>query len=314
MSSVVGDIISVGTLGLVDGGDITGENQAKAAQQAASTQAEAGQSAIDFQREALGLIRGDLQPFREFGQQQLGQLGQVAGQGFQPTLTPEQVQAPQSLQDIPFFNQLADVVGRETTASQASRGKLFSGGTQEELFKRLAPAASALATDEMNRRLASRGQFAQEQQGLFGQQLAGQGQRFNQLFGLAGIGQSAAAQQAAQQQAGANQIGNLLTGIGNVQAAGQVGAAQARGGALGGLLGLGGQLGSAYLMSDMRAKENIEPLGNINGIPWFKFDYIDGEKGVEGTIAQFIEDDHPDAVAEIEGVKHVNYGALPIWN
>ena len=260
MSSVIGDIVEVGTLGLVKGEDITGERQEEAAQQAARTQAEAGQEAIRFQEEALRQIRSDLEPFRAVGAGVLGGLaGTLGDQAFgqaptAPTLTPQQVQAPRTLQDIPFIQDIIDIASRETGAAQAARGKLFSGGTQEELVKRLAPAASALATDELNRQLASRGQFTGEQQGLFGQRLTSRGeqlgtqqQQFGQLFDVARLGQSAAAQQGAQQGASASNIGNLLTGIGSAQAAGQVGAAQARSGALGGLLGLGGTVAGAAL-------------------------------------------------------------------
>ena len=65
------------------------------------------------------------------------------------------------------------------------------------------------------------------------------------------------------------------------------------------------------MFSDVELKENITYVGDNNGIPWFKFDYIDGEKDQFGTMAQLIEDDYPEAVTMVDGYRMVNYGVLP---
>lgn len=80
---------------------------------------------------------------------------------------------------------------------------------------------------------------------------------------------------------------------------------------LGGLFGLG----SSFIMaSDERVKENIEPLGKVEGHNVYAYDYKgkfdDGEKHI-GVMAQEVEEKRPDAVLTgKDGVKRVHYGRL----
>ena len=69
------------------------------------------------------------------------------------------------------------------------------------------------------------GQLSGIQQQGFGNQLASNQQRFGQLGDLARLGQASAAGTAQQGLASAGQVGGLLTGIGNVQAAERIGRA-----------------------------------------------------------------------------------------
>lgn len=77
---------------------------------------------------------------------------------------------------------------------------------------------------------------------------------------------------------------------------------------LGGLFGLG----SAFIMSDKRTKENIEPVGKLMGHKVYSYNYkADPTKTPQvGVMAQEAERKRPDAVKEIGGIKHVNYGRL----
>lgn len=282
--------------------DLTGSSAKKAAKRAAGKQEAMGREAIELQRETRDLMREDLAPFRdiytpEIGQQLTGLATQGADFSGIQALQPFDPMQDQS------FKALADEASRRVFSNQAARGKLGSGGTAEALQNQLVGLGEGM-----------RAQRAAEQAQQFGQQMqlatVPQQQQFNQLMNLAGIGQSAAAGQASAAGTAGTNISELLTGIGNAQAAGLVGGAQAKSQALGGLMQLAG-MGAA--MSDIRAKENIKPVGEINGIPWFTFDYIDGEKNQQGTMAQLIQDDYPDAVVEIDGMLHVYYGKLPIW-
>lgn len=282
--------------------DLTGSSAKKAASRAAGKQEAMGREAIELQRETRDLMREDLAPFRdiytpEIGQQLTGLATQGADFSGIQALQPFDPMQDQS------FRALADEASRRVFSNQAARGKLGSGGTAEALQNQLVGLGEGM-----------RAQRAAEQAQQFGQQMqlatVPQQQQFNQLMNLAGIGQSAAAGQASAAGTAGTNISELLTGIGNAQAAGLVGGAQAKSQALGGLMQLAG-MGAA--MSDIRAKENIKPVGDINGIPWFTFDYIDGEKNQQGTMAQLIQDDYPDAVVEIDGMLHVDYGKLPIW-
>lgn len=81
-----------------------------------------------------------------------------------------------------------------------------------------------------------------------------------------------------------------------------------RQGLLGGLFGLG----SAFIMSDKRTKENIKPVGKLMGHKLYSYNYkADETKAPQiGVMAQEAERKRPDAVKEIGGIKHVSYGRL----
>lgn len=88
-----------------------------------------------------------------------------------------------------------------------------------------------------------------------------------------------------------------------------------------GLMGLGGTLGAAAIMSDPRAKENIKPIGVMdNGLTLYSFEYKDEFKGHPlagagvhvGVMADEVEQVFPYAVSTLDdGYKVVNYGLLP---
>lgn len=78
---------------------------------------------------------------------------------------------------------------------------------------------------------------------------------------------------------------------------------------MGGLMGLGGQLGAAYIMSDRRLKSNIEFVETRNGINWYDYD-IFGQR-VRGVMADEIEQIIPDAVIDNgSGYKMVDYARI----
>jgi len=90
----------------------------------------------------------------------------------------------------------------------------------------------------------------------------------------------------------------------------------------GGLMGLGGSLGAAGIMkySDIRTKENIEPIGiDNNGLTVYRYEYKNEFKDHElagsgvhyGYMAQEVEQVFPYAVKTLDdGFKVVNYGLL----
>jgi hypothetical protein len=89
-----------------------------------------------------------------------------------------------------------------------------------------------------------------------------------------------------------------------------------------GLMGLGGTLGAASILagSDVRMKENIEPIGVANnGLTVYKFEYKPEFKDKEfnghgvhyGYMAQEVEQVFPYAVHTLnDGYKVVDYGLL----
>jgi hypothetical protein len=92
---------------------------------------------------------------------------------------------------------------------------------------------------------------------------------------------------------------------------------QASSGFMGGLMDLGGALGGAAIQSgkfgfgsDIRLKENIKRIGKYKGHNLYSYNYIDRVGDWIGVMAQEIEKVIPEAVQEINGMKHVNYGEI----
>lgn len=84
-----------------------------------------------------------------------------------------------------------------------------------------------------------------------------------------------------------------------------------------GMWGALGQLGGAalggWMASDERIKTNIETLGvdPDNGLPVKAWQYAAGGGRQVTPTAQDVEQLYPDAVAEIDGIKHVNWSRVP---
>ena len=85
---------------------------------------------------------------------------------------------------------------------------------------------------------------------------------------------------------------------------------QASSGFMGGLMELGGAIGSAAIMSDIKSKTNIKRIGKYKGHNLYSYNYIDRVGDWIGVMAQEIEKVIPEAVQEINSMKHVNYGAI----
>ena len=185
MSDALGDIVTIGTFGLVDGDDLTGKNAADAAKNASRTQAQAMDKAIHLQRETRDLAREDLAPFRDFGAGQINPLLEL--------LTPQG--QTNYVQANPLFEAALDSVNKATMANQAARGKLGSGGT-----------LAALQNNYMSTAMP----FINSQQ--------------NALFNAVNMGQSSAAGQANTAMNTGNQVSALLGNAGDAQAAGIIGA------------------------------------------------------------------------------------------
>ena len=119
--------------------------------------------------------------------------------------------------------------------------------------------------------------------------------------------------------AGADLLG-ATTDTGNYNLANSNAQNAAQSGFNSGLMSLGGTLGGAAIMSDIRTKENIEPIGVAdNGLTVYKFEYKPEFKDHElaghgvhyGYMAQEVEQVFPYAVHTLnDGYKVINYGAI----
>ena len=104
--------------------------------------------------------------------------------------------------------------------------------------------------------------------------------------------------------------GQYNQGIYNAQQAG-------RAGMMGSMIGAGGMLGAAAIMSDPTTKENIVKVGKKNGFNLYEFDYKDAFKAMAGfgryigVMADEVKKVRPDAVVTgDDGIMRVNYSML----
>ena len=73
-----------------------------------------------------------------------------------------------------------------------------------------------------------------------------------------------------------------------------------------------GQTAAMFAMaSDIRLKENLEKLDEVNGFNIYKFDYINGKKDQVGVIAQEMQEKCPECVVEKGDYLAVDYSKLP---
>lgn len=268
-----------------------------------------GQAAIEQQEQALERILEIQEPFRAVGEEALtGIMGEILPQqDFQLQTDPSRV-----LRN-PFFRALAAEQEQRLMASQAARGKVGAGETTDLLQRNLLQLGSQFQQQDIANQLA-------QQQA----QLGTQAQRFGQLFNVGTLGANVASQQATATQASAANVGNLLTGIGNVQAAGAIqganllgesqaqlfnqltgaGLGAAAGGA--GLMGAGTGAGAGALfgfLSDETQKDIIRPVRvDDDGLTVYEFKYkSDPDSVYHGKMAQDIQRVDASHVMESDG-------------
>lgn len=109
-------------------------------------------------------------------------------------------------------------------------------------------------------------------------------------------------------------LASLFSGGANSAASGIGGLFGKGGGAAAGAGGLGSLMGSTMAslgpaaISDRRAKTHIRKVGVTNdGQNVYSFRYIGSARTEMGLMAQEVEKVHPEAVVEVNGLKHVNY-------
>ena len=233
---------------------------AKAAQSAANTQAAAQGKAIDEQRRQFDAIQALLKPYIDAGKTDLTQPYIGAGPGA--------LQAMQGLAGL-----------RGAGEQQSAIGQIQQGAQFQELARQgeqgILQNASATGGLRGGNVQAALGQF---RPALLNQLIESQ---YGKLAGLTslgstsaqnllGIGQSSAAGTAAAGQQAAQNIGNLMVGQGQAQAAGQIGAANAYAQGLSGVSGaIGGGVQNYMLMQQL----NKPSMGSGIGTGGFYGDY-----------------------------------------
>jgi hypothetical protein len=103
---------------------------------------------------------------------------------------------------------------------------------------------------------------------------------------------------AATQQARASYSSGLFSGLGTA-----VGGIASGAGSAGGIMGL--------IKSDRRVKQNIKVVGRTDsGLPVYTYQYKGQNVTQMGVMAQDVEIVNPEAVVEINGIKHVDYNRI----
>lgn len=206
-------------------GSITGANkQAKAAQQAANTQAAASREATQIQKDMYDQTRADLMPYADAGKNSLAQLmGQMGPDGyFNQTYTGQDIYSDPSYQFR--LQQGQDAI----QSGAAARGGLLSGAT----LKALQGYGQDMAS--------------QEYQNAYNRFNADQTNQYNRLSNLVGVGQNAAAQQGNAGAQTAQAVANNTMAGANAQAAGQIAAGNRTANNFGALLGVGNMVSGFF--------------------------------------------------------------------
>ncbi len=242
----VGTALALTLAGLSAAGALGGAAiQGSAAKSAAQTQANAGNQAIDFQKQIFQQQQENQQPFLNAGSQSIGQLMQALQSGkFGPGSTGPVPQFTKGDFTAPTLEEARSSPGYQFTAQQGNKGILqgaaaaggaISGGTLKALDSFNTGLADSTYNDVFNRSLSTYNEGLSKYQAQlqgYGAGLAGQQQEFNQLFAPAQLGENASANIGQTGSQLGQSVGNLMTGIGNAQAAGTVGSANAYSGAL----------------------------------------------------------------------------------
>ena len=250
------------------GGDkdpIWGGAAGTASKEASALEVAQADRALQAQIDASQQIRDDLSPFREAGAEAL------------PLLSSAISDPSSRVLNNPFFKAMAEQQEQRLMSSAAARGKLGSGGTNDDLQRNL---------------LLLGNQFAQQDIG--------------NLTNLSTIGQNSAALSGSQTQQGTNNLTSIMGQLGNAQATGTIGAANAQSQGVSNVMSLIGAAAAAF--SDARLKENIQYSHTIDhegvegGLDIYTWDWADkakdlvGDQLEEGPIAQKLMETNPEMV------------------
>ena len=229
--------ISLPLTALSTGGNlVSGIFGSNASKTAASQQVQSAQQGLDFQKQVWGQQQNNQAPFLQAGQQSISQLMDALKNGtFGPGSIPlaPQFQAPTlaDAQQTPGYQFAAQQGSKGILEGAAAAGGAISGGTLKSLDQFNTNLANSTYGDVFNRALST------YQTGMQGYQanLQRQSQEFNQLLAPAQIGEGATQNLNTSGTQAALNVGNLMTQIGNAQAAGTVGSANAWANAIGGV-------------------------------------------------------------------------------
>lgn len=205
---------------------------AQGSKDAANTQANAARDANSTQLQMYNQTREDQQPWRQAGQNALGQMQDPS---FQKNFSMSDFQ-----QDPGYQFRMQE--GQKAIENAASRRGMGNSGAT---MKALTRYGQDFSTGEYNN--------------VYNRFNADQDRRYNRLSALAGVGQTANSQVGQAGQNYANQASGNLMGAGNAAAAGQIGQANAFNSAIGQGLNFYQQNQQMKSLSDL-FKQNQNPM------------------------------------------------------
>jgi len=188
---------------------------------AGNMQSKAAKRASDMQMQMYGQTRTDLAPWREAGQASLAQLRGLTTGPNAPLLRPFTMQ---DFQESPAYQFNLGEGLKAINKGAAARQRYYAPATLQDIAK------------------YSQGLASNEFQNSYNMFRDNQGDVFERLFGMSGMGQNAAAMTGSAGVASARGAGDAVMGGANARAAGMVGAANA-------VTGAAGDIYNNYLMN-----------------------------------------------------------------
>lgn len=183
---------------------------------------------------------------------------------------------------------------------------------EQALERQLAAQGKTLSPEAAKELMQFNQNLATQQYGTaLDRQRAQQTDIYNRLANLAGVGQQQATGLTNLGQQYASNVGNIGTSLANAQMAAQQADTANRMAMLGTIVK--GGAAAAGAMSDIRAKKNIEKVGEKNGLNIYHFDYKDKPGRFEGVMAQEVLEKMPEAVVTMDdGHLGVRYDLIGI--
>jgi hypothetical protein len=256
--------MSVGTTALIVGGISAAASLgsaaigANASSNAANEQATSAQNALTFQEQTQATNQANYAPYLSAGKTSAATLMTDLSNGtFGPGSIPA-FKAPTAAeaQATPGYQFSLSQGERGVNASAAASGGALSGGAVKSSDEFAQGLASTTYQNTYNNSLAA-----------YQANLANQAQQYSQLYQPVALGENAAAQSGNTSQQVAGNVGNLMTSVGNAQAAGTIGVANATAGGLTGVANAGSQTALLNLLSQNGGLGGVSPAIGNGGAP-----------------------------------------------
>jgi hypothetical protein len=261
-----GGLLAAGIIG-AGGSIIGGLFGANGAKKAAAAQVAQQEKALQFQQQVYNDQKQNQAPFVQAGQYSIGQLmdGIKNGQ-FGPGSIPD-FKAPtaEEARNTPGYQFTADQGSLGIERGAAAAGGAFTGGTLKALAGFNSGLADSTYNDTFNRSLTA-----------YNALLGKQSQEYNQLAGVAQIGQGGIQSINNTGSQVASNVGNIYSNIGNAQSAGIIGSTNA---ITGGISGAANAAATPFYLNYLKQRNAAVQDTPTSGIVRSQAGYVGGGAG-----------------------------------